>query len=137
METGRRISCGDCNHNLRADAGPGAACPRCGSNKQKVSLDLADQLTAGMRDSIRGKVKDDSLPSKKKIRKEFFHGSDPRVSEGDFVNKDRIIDRDKDLYVERVAEENGTVLRDVRQKLSEHQGHGSAKFKTEKDGRGS
>jgi len=45
-----------------------------------------------------------------------------------FVQKQRVIDRESDRYVERVADpDTGEVLRDVDEPLSAHRGHGSAK----------
>jgi len=48
--------------------------------------------------------------------------------EGRRVTYDRIIDRDGDLYHERVVDvETGEVVRDVTEPLSDHRGRGSAK----------
>lgn len=46
------------------------------------------------------------------------------------VNKTRGVDRENDKYDEHVAVyETGEELKNVKEKLSNHQGHGSAKFK--------
>jgi hypothetical protein len=43
---------------------------------------------------------------------------------------DRVIDRDNDYYLERIVDpETGEVIRECEEKLSEHQGRGSAKPK--------
>lgn len=47
-----------------------------------------------------------------------------------FIFKERIIDRDNDLYMETIRDEDsGEILRAVKEKLSAHKGHGSAKNK--------
>src|SRR3954447_26432427 len=133
METNRTVECGDCGEPL--DAGnltPGTTptpCPKCRSMKQKVKLSFSDEITAKARDSLKGKVKDSSFPSKKKVRREFFYGSDERKSKGDYIYKEREIDKDANRYRELIREESGEVIRDIEQPLTDHIGHGSAKFK--------
>jgi hypothetical protein len=58
-----------------------------------------------------------------------FIGWELRKSVGDFVRKHRLIDRVSKRYVEKIATEDGTVLRDVDEPLPQHTGHGTAKFK--------
>lgn len=49
---------------------------------------------------------------------------------GRMIKKDRLIDRKRDLYKERVVDaDSGEVIRDVEHPLSEHIGYGSAKRK--------
>ena len=74
------------------------------------------------------KVRDDSFPSKKKVRKELIQGFDVRVSKGDYVYKEREIDRDHNIYREHIAEETGEVIHSVSESLTDHFGHGSAKL---------
>lgn len=51
-------------------------------------------------------------------------------ADGQFVYKEQIIDRDKDLYKKVVRnEDTGEVLRHVEHQLSEHKDRGSAKTK--------
>jgi hypothetical protein len=131
----RTIKCGACGYPLPetmiASETAQSPCPKCGSAKQHVTLMLSDNVGLRMRDSLAGKVKDSTFPSKKKVRREFFYGSDERKSQGDYVYKEREIDRDANRYRELVKEETGEVIRDVDQRLTDHTGHGSAKFKTE------
>ncbi|MEW6313646.1 MAG: hypothetical protein AB1513_06310 [Pseudomonadota bacterium] len=62
-------------------------------------------------------VEDMSIPS--------FSGSRQKV-----VHRTRLIDRDNDHYFERVTDhETGEVIHENKEKLSEHQGHGSARPK--------
>lgn len=133
METRRTVECGDCGEPLDpSNCAPGtiqAPCPKCGSIRQNVTLNISDEVTAELRDSLNAKVKDDTFPSKEKVRREFFYGSDKRKSKGDYVYKEREIDKDRNRYRELVREESGEVIRDIEQPLSDHTGHGSAKFK--------
>lgn len=49
-------------------------------------------------------------------------------ADGTLVNKLRILDRDANHYKEYVQNaDTGEVLRDVEERLSDHQGHGDAK----------
>lgn len=79
-----------------------------------------------LRDSLSMKHK---RPGKKKPIAESFSGSERRKSVGDYVNKERLIDRENDRYKERVVTEDGEVLRNVDEPLSAHHGRGSAKLK--------
>jgi hypothetical protein len=68
-------------------------------------------------------------PGNRKPIAESFSGSQLRKADGDYVDKERLIDRENDRYKERVVTEDGEVLRDVDEPLRVHQGRGSAKFK--------
>ena len=47
---------------------------------------------------------------------------------GKLVLREQVIDRDNDVYFEKVTEyEDGSVIHHCEERLSEHQGHGSAK----------
>jgi hypothetical protein len=136
MTDGRELKCSDCGAVLvsGATAGAGASpapCPNCGSKKQTVHLAFFDQVLIKARDRMEMKVKDNSFPSKKKVRKELIHGFDVRVSKGDYVHKEREIDRDNNTYREHITEETGEVIHSVTESLTDHFGHGSAKLKKE------
>jgi hypothetical protein len=105
-------------------------CPNCGSSNQSVSVGLSDELT--IRESWRFKFRDGTLPSKDKLRRDTFIGSELRKSLGDFVHKERTIDRDANRYHELVREESGEITHQVDEPLSDHSGHGSAKLKPAK-----
>jgi len=79
-------------------------------------------------DSLRGKVKDQTRRSDEKLRQDFFTGADLQHSTGKFVQKDRIIDKDRDHYFERVVDPStGEVIHHCEEPLSQHWGHGSAR----------
>ena len=66
-------------------------------------------------------------PGIKKPLAEGFSGREKRKSVGDFVNKERRIDRENDLYREKVVTDSGEIIHDVDEPLNKHRGHGSAK----------
>jgi hypothetical protein len=141
MADSRELKCSSCGTVLEGGATAGAVappepCPNCGSTKQTVHLAFNDQVLIKARDRMEMKVKDDSFPSKKKVRKELIHGFDVRVSKGDYVHKEREIDRDNNTYREHITEETGEVIRSVSESLTDHFGHGSAKFKKKPPGPG-
>ncbi len=69
-------------------------------------------------------------PNKAKFNVEEIKGRAWASSLGHWVSYYRKIDRNKDLYVERVVdEETGNVLRDCEEPLSKHTGRGSTKTK--------
>jgi|SRR5208282_4082824 len=134
-----RLECAKCNSTLPGtSASPGAThqpCPQCGSTEQVLRLEFFDEA-ATPRDRLEGKVKDNGFPSKKSIRQEFIYGFDKRRSRGDYVYKEREINRDNDSYRELIKEEKTCeIIHGVEEKLSEHFGHGSDKFPKKSAGR--
>jgi len=134
MTDSQELRCTGCGAVLAAGAMAGAVaspapCPNCGSTQQTLHLAFTDQVLIKARDRMEMKVKDDSFPSKKKVRKELIQGFDVRISKGDYVYKEREIDRDNNTYREHITEETGEVIRSVSESLTDHFGHGSAKFK--------
>ncbi len=130
----RLIFCDDCGHQLpkewNSDASASQPCSECGSDKQRVAIGADDDLALKLYDRIKLKAKDDTYPSKKKVRKEIIAGDDKRASRGDYVYKRRVIDRDNDLYIEKVVDKKtGEIIHEVVESLKEHFGHGSAKGK--------
>ena len=133
-EIHRTIVCAECGEQLPdtwiLDEDASQPCSNCGSNKQKITINVNEDATIEVHDQMKAKLKDKSLPSKKKVRKEVIAGDDERVSRGDWVEKHRVIDRDNDVYIERVVDKKtGEVIRDVSESLAKHLGHGSDKPK--------
>ncbi|MCR9221072.1 MAG: hypothetical protein NXI21_12680 [Alphaproteobacteria bacterium] len=130
QETELKGKCADCGQALSADAlgksGDVSPCPECGSHKREFHLIARTGLR--LREAVRWKLKDPARSGKRKFKLEGFVGSEPRKSKDDFVYKERHIDRESDRYRELVRDEDGTVIRDVDEPLSEHIGRGSAKF---------
>jgi len=66
-----------------------------------------------------------------KYEAEITRGNEFNIN-GNLMEKERIIDRRNNLYKEIVTNiDTGEIVRDVEQKLTEHIGHGSAKFKNQ------
>ena len=77
------------------------------------------------------KVKTPSFPGKGHIRIEQQAGEELYRASGKWFQKERIIDRENDRYVERYTDtETGVVTRHCDEPLSQHVGHGSAKRQT-------
>jgi hypothetical protein len=73
------------------------------------------------------KCKEDSYPSRKKLRRHVQDGT-KKGGDGRLVNKLRIIDVDEDDYEEIVVDyETGEIIKKCKEPLSEHRNHGSAK----------
>lgn len=127
------ISCTNCGTILPsewASTGGEQACPNCNSTNQTILLEINETEGIEIHENIRGKLKDPSLPSKDKLRKDIFAGDDLRKSDGKWMKKERIIDRDSDYYKEVVTDPStGEVIHSTEEPLSEHFGHGSAKKK--------
>lgn len=132
----QNIVCAECGHELPSEwisqAHAGQHCEECGSTNQKINLSVTEEVSLQINDWMDAKVKDDSFRSGKKIRKRVFAGDDLRVSKGDYVDKLRVIDKDNDLYIEKITDkETGEVIHHTEEPLSEHFGHGAAKVKKE------
>src|ERR1019366_4853407 len=120
--------CGDCGYER---TGPTPAddltrCPKCGSANQSISVSLSDDAKA--REAWTLTIRDDRFPGRRKLRRTIFAGSELPKSRGDFVEKERIIARDTNEYIETVCEESGEIIHHVHEPLTEHFAHGSAKF---------
>lgn len=118
-------------------------CPKCGSTYTTQIITINDSIPLPREyfvlkainptyQASRGKTKSGDL---KKPVYEYHHGSNPikdaklRKKHGDFIILKRIIDLENDQYYEKCTTEEGMILRECKEKLTEHQGRGSAKFK--------
>lgn len=135
-EVKQQILCGKCGVQLPvtwiSDKDGRDPCEKCGSVERNIIVTAHEKLEIETYDLIKLKrwSNDSSIPSKKRLRKETISGYEKRVSQGDWVKKIRVIDRDNDLYIEKiVVKKTGEVIRDVCEPLKQHQEHGSAKKK--------
>lgn len=130
-----RVSCSDCGAKLPAawaHSKNEEKCPECGSIKQSIEIEFEDHIE--MHDKLQGKVKDQNYSSKQNPRYEFIEGDDQRKSDGKWMKKTRVIDKYNDKYIERVTDlETGEVVHEKKEPLSNHFGHGTAKFKKDKN----
>ncbi|MBL0010011.1 MAG: hypothetical protein IPP22_01415 [Nitrosomonas sp.] len=64
-----------------------------------------------------------------KYEKEITKGNEFNIN-GNLMEKEQVIDRKNNFYKEVVTNvDTGDIIRNVKQKLTEHVGHGYAKFK--------
>lgn len=123
--------CSDCKTALPEDWARDPidhACPTCGSIRMDVRLTCADEVGTEVHGNMRAKVKDPNRSSKQNQRVDVFAGEDLRKSDGTWMKKERIIDRDNDRYKETVVDPGtGEVVHQNEEPLSEHYGHGSDK----------
>lgn len=122
------VQCGGCEAVL-ADETPQDKerdpCPACGSVKRIIHKEVADVMQ--LYDSIRLRQQE---PGTKKPVLDHFSGFDLTHKTGQFSEKIRIIDRKNDSYYEMVRDpKTGAILHECSEALSQHFGHGSAKFK--------
>ena len=93
-------------------------------------MEIIEDVNLEIHDKMQAKIKNDNFPSNKKVRKEIISGDEKRKDNDTWVNKERVIDRDKDFYKEKVTDlKTGKVLRDIEEPLSKHINRGSAKLK--------
>ena len=122
------VQCGGCNALLdettqQSDRQP---CPRCGSNLRHINVSVSSEVQT--KEQVGSKVKDPTMPGKKKIKIEKIVGDDLHRKSGKWYKKMRVIDRENDRYVEEVVDPvTGDVIHRCEEPLSEHYGHGSAK----------
>ena len=127
------IICADCKAELPAEwmrqSVPENKCPQCGSIKKIININIAEHLE--IHESLKAKGKNVTMPRKKNPRVDIFSGDDLRKSDNRWMKKERVIDKDKNLYKEIVTDPaTGKVIHHTEEPLSQHSGHGSAKFKT-------
>ena len=134
-ELNQKIECTDCGERLPDEwisVKDKENCPKCGSRLKTITLDIVEEVKLQIKESLTGRVKDKNYNSKKNPRYEFFEGDDIRKSDGKWMKKSRVIDKNSDKYFERVVDpETGEIIHHCEEPLSDHFGHGSAKCKKE------
>jgi hypothetical protein len=130
----RKVICSNCKIGLDVpDNDPlskPAPCSKCGGTNYTVVLQIFEDVEVHER--ARGKMKDDSYPSDKKQRAEFITGDEQRKSDGTWIKKDRYWNKDENIYFETVIDPStGNTIHSCKEPLTDHVGHGFAKF--EKD----
>ena len=92
-------------------------------------MNVVEEVGLEMHDSLRARSKNNTMSSKKNPRVDIFAGDDLRKSDNKWMTKERVIDKDKDLYREVVKDPTtGEVIHHNEEPLSQHFGHGTAKF---------
>lgn len=122
MSDEKRIFCKDCGKTI---TGKSLACKRCGSNRRIIDLKISD--TIALHDSGRMKQK---RPGFKGFMIYSKFGSSLFRKTNTWMNLTRIVDRLKNSYEELITDiKTGKVIKHVKEKLTDHIGHGSAKKK--------
>ncbi|MBR3675876.1 MAG: hypothetical protein IKN71_01940 [Alphaproteobacteria bacterium] len=120
-----KSTCDDCGKEFDSTEN---SCPKCGSKNITKHICFTENVPLNIRDRVKAKAKDDTLPSKKKVVFEYRQGfEESQSTESGYVQKERLIDHINDKYKEVVADEDGKVIHHCEESLSKHQGHGSAK----------
>jgi hypothetical protein len=91
--------------------------------------DTSGELVGGMaRIGMKIKAKHQGKTGKRKHHLELNFGPDPSTALGKPVDKLRLIDQEKDRYLEHLTDyESDKIIRHCDEPLSKHTGHGSAK----------
>src|SRR5262245_17457228 len=101
-------------------------CPNCGSTVRVFEAEITE--TAITRESLGMKARHGASG------RPFYEGksgADLHRATGQWMERDLVIDRENDRYVERVVDPNtGEVVHICEEPLSKHQGHGTAKKKS-------
>lgn len=122
------VQCGECEAIL-ADETPQddqrQLCPACGSFKRIIHKEIVDFVH--LYDSVRLRQKE---PGVKNPVVDHFSGFEFTHNTRTFSERIRVIDRKRDWYYEFVRDpKTGEIIHECSEPLSQHFGHGSAKFK--------
>lgn len=101
------------------------SCPYCGSERRSLHVTITEEVK--LHDQIGGSI---TSAGAKEPRQEFKRGDDYHRQSGQWNFLDRLIDRANDWYKEHIINSNGKYIKNVNERLSKHQGHGSAKYKS-------
>jgi hypothetical protein len=120
------VSCGECSHVL--DEPPGAdpavrtPCPRCGGLTRNFDQAVGGTVTPHSTLAAKARPATGGKPYA-----EIRTGADVHRASGTWSRLHRVIDRRHDHYLERIIAEDGSVVRDVDERLTDHRGHGADK----------
>jgi uncharacterized OB-fold protein len=100
-------------------------CPQCGNKYFTMTFECTLKMLPN--NTTKVEQRDPHQRSRKKLRREHFVGME-RNKDGKLMLKERLIDKDSDVYYEFVKDpETGEVVRHCYESLKEHLNHGSAK----------
>ena len=126
------IKCADCHYDLSEIKGENIIpCPNCGSQRRILEASIHEGFK--IYDSLRGEAKNPNYTGKRKWRWDSFSGWEKHHFLGKLVKKERLIDKDSNLYKEYVIDpDTYEILHACEEPLCKHIGHGSAKGKKSK-----
>ncbi len=127
----KTVSCGKCKIHLEeaTNLPPNkrTPCPNCGSVSRLFHVSIHD--TSTMKSKLGMKARH---PNGGKPFIEQVSGDDLQQKTGKWMKLSRVIDRENDHYHEVVSDPStGEIVHECKERLSEHKGHGAAKFKKE------
>jgi hypothetical protein len=118
------MKCSQCEEVIAIECSA-EPCPACGSLDRAVTAGDTGKL----RELTRLKVRKGLL---RQPELEIKAGDELRFSTGRWSKLERRVDRERDRYLEHIEDaETGEVIRHVEEPLSVHQGHGTAKPRTQ------
>ena len=100
-------------------------CPHCGELSMQIIDDTRDEFK--IREKFVIKVRKDD---EEKVVSKIIQGDDLYKDTGKWNYLERIFDYENDYYSEKITDPlTGEVIKECKEPLSEHKGHGSAKYK--------
>lgn len=120
------IICSDCGYKFQADFNNiniDIFCSKCKSKNIKLCVNLEDRIDFHENIKIVAKKNEEKKPFR-----ETFEGEDFFKQKQEWVYKKRIIDREKNRYLEVVTDSDENKIHYCDEKLTDHWGHGSAKW---------
>ena len=132
---GPTVNCGECGKALAEPPNlppqERFLCPECGCQSRALEIIVSDTITVTVRErrKILGR-----RPGFRRPIVEMLGGDDFNRKLGKFVKHERVIDREKNWYKERVTDpDTGQVLHECEEPLTDHRGRGSARRREKQD----
>lgn len=93
------VSCADYDEILPAQWAHSSVehpCPKCSSIRKKIQMEVADCVGIEVRGNMRARLKDPNFSSRKNLCVEVIAGDDLRKSDGRWMKKERVVDKERD-----------------------------------------
>ena len=105
-------------------------CSKCAATARTINVSITEAVTARAGLGVKAKHQGDKKPFIEDLSLPSFS-----VNRQKLVHHQRVIDRDKDIYLEKVTDyETGELIHECEEPLSSHTSHGSAKKNQGKSG---
>ena len=129
----KTVSCGECKVPLEEDpnlpTNERTPCPNCGSVSRLFHVSIHDTVTLKSKLGMKARHAGGGKPFIEQIS-----GDDLQRKTGKWMKISRIIDRENDNYHEVVSNPStGEIVHECKERLSDHKGHGTAKYKKKSD----
>ncbi len=126
------VICSKCGADL-IDLPSTDPCHKCNSTARSVEITIKETLE--VHDSLKGKINSESfnelrrkLKKRKRDKVEFIHGEEKFKTKNTWVKKDRIINREKNTYFEKITcLRTGNIIHSCEEPLNKHTKHGGDK----------